>query len=233
MTMVKLRCVLVDDEPLALEILEAYIEKIPWLEHVRSIDSGLEALKFLKEDNVDIVFLDIQMPDLSGIQVAEILNQRYDIIFTTAYNQYAVEGFELEARDYLLKPVSFERFLKAVEKVAADKTASPAESPDHFYVKTEYKIKKVRFDEILYIEGMKDYLRIVTKQEKIMTLQSFSRLVPVLPAERFMRIHKSFVIAFEAIDSVEKNKVRMGEQLIPIGDSYREQFLQKINARLI
>ena len=233
MTMVKLRCVLVDDEPLALEILEAYIEKIPWLEHVRSIDSGLEALKFLKEDNVDIVFLDIQMPDLSGIQVAEILNQRYDIIFTTAYNQYAVEGFELEARDYLLKPVSFERFLKAVEKVAADKTASPAESPDHFYVKTEYKIKKVRFDEILYIEGMKDYLRIVTKQEKIMTLQSFSRLVPVLPAERFMRIHKSFVIAFEAIDSVEKNKVRVGEQLIPIGDSYKEQFLQKINARLI
>ena len=233
MTMVKLRCVLVDDEPLALEILEAYIEKIPWLEHVRSIDSGLEALKFLKEDNVDIVFLDIQMPDLSGIQVAEILNQRYDIIFTTAYNQYAVEGFELEARDYLLKPVSFERFLKAVEKVAADKTASPAESPDHFYVKTEYKIKKVRFDEILYIEGMKDYLRIVTKQEKIMTLQSFSRLVPVLPAERFMRIHKSFVIAFEAIDSVEKNKVRIGEQLIPIGDSYKEQFLQKINARLI
>jgi DNA-binding LytR/AlgR family response regulator len=227
----KIRCIIVDDEPLAIEILEEYVKKVSWLELVGSMESGLEALDFIEEHQVDLIFLDIQMPDLSGIKTAELINQRSDVIFTTAYNQYAVEGFELEAKDYLLKPISLDRFLKSVQRLKPEAIQSKVLDHDYIFVKTEYKIKKIRFDEILYIEGMKDYLRIVTIDEKVMTLLSFSKLIPRLPADKFVRIHKSYVVAIAAIDTVEKSKVRIGDNLLPIGETLRETFLKLITER--
>ena len=228
----KINCVIVDDEPLAIEILEEYISKIDWLELVESFDSGLDALDLLQKQHINLVFLDIQMPDLSGMQVAELLNGKCQIIFTTAYHEYAVEGFALEAKDYLLKPISFERFFKAVNRIKRDEAFEEAQNADYIFVKADYKIKKIKFAEILYIEGMKDYLRIVTVDEKVMTLQSFSKLVPNLPSERFMRVHKSYVIALDAIDSLEKGKVKIGERFIPIGDSYKADLDRLIKDRM-
>lgn len=223
-----IRCIIVDDEPLAIEILEEYIKKISWLDLVASLESGLEAIEFVEQHDIDLVFLDIQMPDLSGIKTAELLNNRCEIIFTTAYNQYAIEGFELEARDYLLKPISFDRFLKSVQRLKRQSSEPNQINSDYIFVKTEYKIKKIRFDEICYVEGMKDYLRIVTIDEKVMTLLSFAKLIPKLPARQFVRIHKSYVVAVDAIDSVEKGKVRVGEKLLPIGETHKEAFLKLI-----
>lgn len=229
----KIRCLIVDDEPLAIEILEEYIKKVPWLVLEGSMDSGLEAIAYVNDNSIDLLFLDIQMPDLSGIQVAEIMKGKCDIIFTTAYHEYAVEGFELAAKDYLLKPISFERFLKAVQRLKKNKDENTAISADYIFVKVEYTIKKIRLDEILYIEGMKDYLRIVTTEEKVMTLQSFSRLLPALPSDRFVRVHKSYVVSLDAIDSVERSKVKIGDQLIPISETYKDAFFEVVKDKTI
>ena len=227
----KISCIIVDDEPLAIEILEEYINKISWLELVGSMESGLEALDFVAQHPVELIFLDIQMPDLSGIKTAELINQRCDIIFTTAYNQYAIEGFELAARDYLLKPISFERFLKSVQRLKPESKEKAGTEYDYLFVKADYKIKKVSFEHILYIERMKDYLRLVTRHEKVMTLLSFRKLKPRLPPDQFVRIHKSYVVALGAIDSVEKGKVRVGDKQLPIGETYREAFFKLIEKR--
>lgn len=229
----KIRCLIVDDEPLAIEILEEYIKKVSWLELEGAMDSGLEALEYLNNNSVDLVFLDIQMPDLSGIQVAELTKGKCDIIFTTAYHEYAVEGFELAAKDYLLKPISFDRFLKAIQRLKKDNDQSTSVNSDYIFVKVEYTIKKIRLDQILYIEGMKDYLRIVVVKEKVMTLQSFSKLIPALPSGKFVRVHKSFVVSLDAVDSVEKSKIRIGDQLIPISETYRESFLKLVKNRTV
>ncbi|MFT7148566.1 MAG: two-component system LytT family response regulator [Nonlabens sp.] len=227
----KIRCVIVDDEPLAIEILEEYIKKVPWL--VLKVDSGLGAIDYLNSNSVDLVFLDIQMPDLSGIQVAKLTKGKCDIIFTTAYHEYAVEGFELAAKDYLLKPISFERFLKSVQRLKEFKVEKASKTTDYIFVKVEYTIKKIRLDKIRYIEGMKDYLRIVTTEEKVMTLQSFSRLLPALPNDRFVRVHKSYVVSLDAIDSVEKSKVKIGDQLIPISETYKDAFFKMVKDNTI
>ncbi len=221
----KIRHIIVDDEPLAIEILEEYSSKIDDLEHLASFDSGIDALNFIKQNSIDLVFLDIQMPDLTGLQMAELIQRKTKVIFTTAYAEYAVDGFELQASDYLLKPISFERFYKAVERI---QQTNEVEEADYVFVKSEYKIQKVRFDDILFIEGMKDYLRIVTREAKIMTLQSFSKMEKALPATRFMRVHKSYMISFDKIDGVEKNQVRIGNKLIPIGEAYKGRFLDQI-----
>lgn len=227
----KISCIIVDDEPLAIEILEEYVSKISWLELAGSLESGLAAIDFVERNAVDLIFLDIQMPDLSGIKTAELINQRCDIIFITAYNQYAIKGFELEARDYLLKPISFERFLKSVQRLKPDGKDKREKGHDYLFVKADYKIKKVWFEDMLYVEGMKDYLRIVTRPEKVMTLLSFRKLIPCLPADQFIRIHKSYVVAIAAIDSVEKGKVSIGGKLLPIGETYREAFFKIIDER--
>lgn len=229
--MTQLKCIIVDDEPLAVDILETYVQKLHWLEHVASFENGLDALSFLDEHDVDLILLDIQMPDLTGLELARIARSKAAIIFTTAYHQFAVEGFEVEALDYLLKPISFDRFLKAVQKVKVVEP-SKTKSDDYIFVKAEYKIVKIAFEDILYIEGMKDYLRIVTRQDKIMTLQSFSRLMPILPSDQFMRVHKSYVIAVKAIEMLEKGKVKVGEQFIPVGESYRAALDKLIQRRM-
>ncbi len=228
-----IRCVIVDDEPLAIEILEAYVQKIPWLESVATFDNGVDAIEYLNAHTIDLLFLDIQMPDLTGIQLAEHVRGKCDIVFTTAYNEYAIEGFELEAKDYLLKPISFDRFLKTAQRIKKQDTQSPKEELDYIFVKSEYRIKKIILADILYIEGMKDYLRIVTKTEKVMTLQSFSKLIPALPSDRFVRVHKSYVVSLDAMDSVERSKIKIGDQLIPISETYKESFFELVKDKTI
>lgn len=227
-------CIIVDDEPLAQEILEEYIKKVPQLQLLATLESGLEAIRFVKDHTVDLVFLDIQMPDITGIQTAGLLDSNTKVIFTTAYHEYAVEGFELEAVDYLLKPISFERFLKAIQRLEHSENENQPKTTveDYIFVKAEYKIKKIRFDDILYIEGMKDYLRIVTTHEKVMTLLSFARLMPKLPSNRFLRIHKSYVISLAAIDSIEKGNIRIGETTLPVSETYKATLDEYVKSRL-
>jgi two-component system, LytTR family, response regulator len=232
---VKIKCLAIDDEPLALEIITDYISKVSYLELVKSFDNALDSIEFLKKNQVDLIFLDIQMEALTGIQFLHVLKERPHIIFTTAYDSYALEGYELDAVDYLLKPFSLERFIKAVEKVytkmnQSEKREEPREliiktNPNDFlFVKTENRLQKVFFHDILFVEGQGDYLRINTPKSRIMTLQKFSRLQDILPDEQFFRVHKSWLVAIDKIDSISRNRIRIGDTYIPISESYRKAF---------
>lgn len=233
----KINCIAVDDEPLALEKMKSYISKVEYLNLFETFDNGIDAVNYLKANTIDLIFLDIQMEDFTGIQLLESLKERPKVILTTAYDQYALKGYELEVSDYLLKPISFPRFLQSVEKVynslerlyayeldqeSIDKTVSS--NNDFIFVKSDYKLQKVRFDDIQYIEGMKDYLRIVTPQKRLMVLQNFKKMEEVLPDEKFIRVHKSYIIAINKIESIGKKSLIIGDQHIPIGESYKKQF---------
>jgi DNA-binding LytR/AlgR family response regulator len=235
----KIRCIAVDDEPLALEKMRKYISRVEYLDAVAEFDNGLDVLNFLKDHVVDLIFLDIQMADLTGIQLIEILKDPPQIILTTAYSEYALKGFELEVTDYLLKPISFDRFLKSVEKVYQRLSLPAAHTPhednssekkvkEFIFIKADYKLYKVRFDEILYIEGMKDYLRIVTPSRKYMTLTSFAKLEKFLPDDLFIRIHRSYIVSLGKIEHIEKQHVKIGETSLPISDSYKELFFASL-----
>lgn len=239
MDTIKYSCISVDDEPLALEKINRFIEKVPFLELKKSFSSGLDALGWLKSNKVDILFLDIQMEELTGLQVIGLLDYNPAVILTTAYDQYALKSYELDVCDYLLKPFSFERFLKAANKAAgniAEKTTPAAVVKtevkpavrSYIFVKTEYRMQKIFLDEILYVEGMKDYLRIMTPKEGIMTLMNFARMMALLPAGNFLRVHKSFVVALDKIDSIERERIIINQKYIPIGDTYRQQFFKAI-----
>lgn len=238
-------CVILDDEPLALDVLADYCAQIPGLELKGQFDDALKGLAFLQDNPVDVVFLDIHMPRLTGVQLAQLLPQPGPrIVFTTAYDQYAVRSYELSAADYLLKPIAFERFLQAVQKVrqqlqgansgpATAPVAAPTEAgppDDAMFVKNEHRLQRVAFDDLLYIEGMKEYLMLYTTTGKVLTLQSFRRVEEVLPPDRFARIHKSFLVALSRIEHVERGKVQVAGRLLPIGDTYRESFNALIKA---
>ncbi len=227
-----LRCIAVDDEPLALEVLESYIRKVPSLQLVGLCGGALEAIRVLAPGAVDLVFLDVDMPDLTGTQLLRTLKHPPLVIFTTAYPDYALEGFELDAVDYLLKPIPFDRFLRAVNKAqerlhpptapAAVATTPPASEPNFIFVKTEYKTLRVDLDDILYVEGLKDYVLIHTRQKKIITLLSLNKMVEKLPPTHFLRVHRSFIVAVNKMDSIERNRIRIGDAEIPVGDLYRD-----------
>lgn len=226
-------CIAIDDEPLALSKLEDFIRRIPDLNLLRTFDNALEAMVWLKENNAGLIFLDIQMDQLTGIQFLEATGTTSKIIVTSAYDQYAVKGFDLNVADYILKPYSFERFVKAVNKVM-ELSARPQNNDvtvlqDSFiFVKTEYRLEKIDIDQILYIEGMKDYLRIVCRDKKIMTLMSFSKIEENLPSKNFCRIHKSYIVALDKIRSIERNIVLIADRRIPISITYRPLFFSKI-----
>ncbi|KAA9331661.1 response regulator transcription factor [Hymenobacter busanensis] len=242
-----LTCVIIDDEPLALDLLAGYCEQVPGLELKGQFHDALVALAFVQDHPVDIVFVDIHMPRITGLQLVQLLPKPGPhVIFTTAYNQYAVQSYELSAVDYLLKPIGFDRFLQAVNKVRTQTQAAatplpaaapPAEAaalpaaPDAMFVKNEHRLQRVAFDDILYIEGMKEYLMIYTEGSKILTLQSFRRVEEVLPPERFARIHKSYIVALNRIEHVERGKVQVAGRLLPIGDTYRDSFNALIKAQ--
>jgi len=230
----KLSCIAIDDEPLALSRIEGFVARIPELELAKTFDSALDAMVWMQENKADLIFLDIQMEQLTGIQFLEATGTKAKIIITSAYDQYALKGFDLNVSDYLLKPFSFERFVKAVNRImeqagsvrAAMETTEENES--FIFVKTEYRLERVDIEQIQYIEGMKDYLRIVCIDRKIMTLQSFSRMEEMLPARKFCRVHKSFIVALDKIKSVERNVIRIADQRIPVSITYRDNFYSRI-----
>jgi two-component system, LytTR family, response regulator len=227
-----LSCIIVDDEPLAVEILEAYCDKIPYIKRLASFTNGIDALQFLKNNEVDFILLDIQMPELTGFQMLGILDNPPLVIFTTAYDQYAIKSYELEAVDYLLKPIELGRFLKAVEKVSKRRenvttqrsnTTEDTRNGDPFiFIRTEHRMQRIEKSGILYIEGMKNYLRVITLSGKYMTLQSFLNMQELLPEPQFVRVHKSFIVAMDKIDVIERGRIRIGKASIPIGDKYKK-----------
>lgn len=230
----KILCIIIDDEPLAISKLEGFISKMPGMDLQRTFDSAIEAVGWLKENQTDLIFLDIQMEQLTGIQFLEATETKARIIITSAYDQYAIKGFELNVTDYLLKPFSFQRFVKAVNKVMehlsakSDNAATTEESNGYIFVKTEYRHERVDINEILYIEGMRDYLRIVCTDKKIMTLQSFAKLEESLPSQKFCRVHKSFIVSLNRIKSVERGVVIIGDQRIPVSNTYKDKFYSMI-----
>lgn len=243
-----IRCLVVDDEPLALHILEDYIFKMPFLQLVKATTNPIEALTMVQAAEADLVFLDVQMPELTGIQFLKIANGKAKVILTTAYPQYALEGYELDVVDYLLKPIAFDRFFKSVQKaqsiiqpVAAKPQvvmqAEPVQqddfSTDFIFVKTEHKIQKVYLHDIMFIEGLKDYISIFTSAERIITLQGMKKMEDALPEKHFVRVHKSYIVALNKIDSIERSRIQIGDKIIPVGDTYRDEFFRMIENKNI
>lgn len=239
----KINCIAIDNEPLALDKMRQYIDKVDCLNLLQTLDSGVDALNFLKNNSVDLMFLDIQMEDLTGIQLLEAITKKPKVIITTAYDSYALKGYELDVSDYLLKPISLNRFIKAVDKIYNKLNSNgnnvriqypdteQIKKDDFIFVKTEYRIQKVNFKDILYIEGMKDYLQIHTEDKKIMTLQNFNKLLDHLPTDDFIRVHKSYVISVNKIKSVERKNISIGDVKIPIGETFREHFFYLLKSR--
>ena len=232
-----IKAIIVDDEPLALDVLETYIAQLPELELVARCENALEAREVLKEHNVDLMFLDINMPQLTGINFLKTLSVKPNFIFTTAHPYYAVEGFELNAIDYLMKPIPLERFMKAVNKVIdmqVGETSAPEKKKENFiFVKADKKLIKVNFDDILYIEGLKDYVIIRQKEGRVITLHTMKSLEAKLPDHIFKRIHRSYIVNIGAIDAIVGNMIELKEKSqvkhIPIGKNYREELLKVIN----
>jgi DNA-binding LytR/AlgR family response regulator len=227
-----LKCILIDDEPLAVQLLADYIQKTDSLELTQSFTDPIQALHFVQENPVDLIFLDVQMPELTGIQFMKILKQQYPVILTTAYEQYALDGFEHSVVDYLLKPISYDRFFRAIQKVQQalpEPTKMNVDVPrDFIFVKSEYRVLKIDLKDIFFLEGLGDYVAIHLADRKILTLENMKHFEQTLPANQFMRIHKSYLIAFSKIDFIERNRIVIGEQWIPVSDTYKKAFWEKI-----
>ncbi len=225
-----IRCIIVDDEPLARDVLETYIADNKQLELVASCKNSEEGLEVVEKEHIDVIFLDIQMPDVSGINLVKSLKNPPLIVFTTAYDQYAVDGFEVSAIDYLLKPISPERFNIAVEKVKYILETRP-KNDQFLFIRADYQDVRVYFNEILYIEGLKDYVRIVTKDKRIITLMNIKGILTKLPEKQFIRIHKSYIVALDKVDSVKSGFVIIGDKEIPIGLTFKDEFKKRMNLK--
>lgn len=235
----KLSCIVVDDEPLAIKQMAEYVSKVPFLELKGTFQRGLDAIMYLKSNKTDILFLDIQMDDINGIQLLKSVKDLPSVILTTAYDQYAIEGYSLEVSDYLLKPISFERFIKAVDRIYGKYVTQPGREENntgdnYIFVKADGKLIRINWEEILYIEGQRDYLKFhLTNNRRIMTLLNFRSIEEQLPAELFIRIHKSYIISALKIDSIGKVSVRIGEREIPIGESYKASLTAFLGKRRV
>src|SRR5665213_156095 len=227
----KYTCIIIEDEPLALEKTRGFVNKVPFLNLSATFDNALTGLTYLNNNKVDLLFLDINMDELSGIELLESSKITSQVIITTAYQEYALKGYELQITDYLLKPFTFNRFLQAVNKAQENLSHRIADKQlDFIFVKTENRLEKIVISDILYIEGMRDYLRIHTSGKKIMTLQSFNELEQLIPARLVCRVHKSYMVAINKIESIERSRIKIAGQLIPVSETYKEAFLQLINS---
>lgn len=224
-------CIIIEDEPLAMERTRNFVEKVPFLQLMTTFDNALMGLAFLKRNTVDILFLDINMDELTGVELLESAKIDSQVIITTAYQEYALKGYELNVTDYLLKPFTFHRFLQAVNKAEENlrKHQSTTTSSEFIFVKTENRLERILFDEILYIEGMRDYRRIHTTTKRIMTLQNFKELERLIPTTKVCRVHKSYMVALNKIEAIERNRIKIGAQLIPISETYKRLFYRLIN----
>ncbi|HIZ85695.1 MAG TPA: LytTR family DNA-binding domain-containing protein [Candidatus Coprenecus stercoravium] len=231
----RLTCIIIDDEPLAVELLEGYVNKTPFLKLQGSYYSASSAFEAIKRSPVDLVFCDIQMPELSGMELARMLPERTKVVMTTAFSSYAVEGFRVNALDYLLKPISYNDFLEATDKALKWFEATCSSDVSAIFVKTEYRIMRIELNDILYIEGLKDYVRIhlCGKTEPVLTLMSMKALEESLPSDRFIRIHRSFIIQPSKMSYIERGRVVFDKKHIPVSDSYRQAFLDFLSTHSI
>ena len=228
-----INCIIIDDEPLALELVEGFIKDVPYLKLIGTYTSPQDALVPLREESIDLLFLDVNMPDLSGIQFLKSLPNPPAVIFTTAYDQYAIQGFELNALDYLLKPFSFDRFLRATNKaheVITSKNSQKALGEHNYiFVKVEHNVLKIKLSDIFYIEGYKDYLKIFTGDEKpIFTLKSMKSMDQMLQDKGFIRVHRSYIISIDKIDSLRNGRIKISDKTIPLGEHYKADFEEKV-----
>jgi two-component system LytT family response regulator len=229
-------CVIVDDEFPAVKLLADYVQKTSGLELMLKTTSALEALNYLNDNKTDLVFMDVQMPELSGMEIINIIkNSGTKVILTTAYTQYAIDGYEHDIIDYLLKPITLERFIVAVNKARsrinsekASSASTPITPPQYIFVKTEYRIQKVSLAEIQYIEGLGDYVTLHTKTGKILSLDRMKKMEEVLPSGSFLRIHKSYIINMEHIDFIEKGRIIINKEYLPVGESYKEKVRERL-----
>ncbi|MCB4800046.1 LytR/AlgR family response regulator transcription factor [Neotamlana laminarinivorans] len=237
MSVLKISCIVVDDEPMALNLVESYVEKTPFLELKGKFSNAIEAMDFIKENPVDLLFLDIQMPDLTGVEFSKMLPKGTRVIFTTAFNEYALEGFKVDAIDYLLKPFDYAEFLTAANKAQQwfnlvknkeNQTTKPLNEKEFLFVKSEYKQLRVRLADVLYFEGLKDYIKIWLKDtpKPILTLLSLKALEKELPETKFMRVHRSFIVALNNIDVIERSQIIINKQRITISEQYKAKFIE-------
>ena len=238
-----IKCAIVDDEPLAVDLLASYVEKTPFLELCGKYNNATDALHGIGEQPVDLLFLDIQMPELNGLELSKMIPESTRIVFTTAFNQYAIDGFRVNALDYLLKPISYADFMEACNKALqwfqlTQQSDQPAvakveEEPTSIFVKSEYKLLQINLDDIRYIEGLKDYVKIYTEQSPhpILSLMNMKAIEQMLPTSRFIRVHRSFIVQKSKIREIERNRIVFGNVYIPIGDSYKQAFQNFINSK--
>ena len=231
-------CIIVDDEPMALNLVESYVAKTPFLDLKKKCSSAMEALEFIKNGPVDLLFLDIQMPDLTGLEFSKMLPKETRVIFTTAFDQYALEGFKVEALDYLLKPFDYAEFLAAANKaqtwfelIKGNNKQEISEEKEFLFVKSEYKQLRIKLADVLYFEGLKDYIKIWLKDnpKPILTLMSLKSLEEELPETHFMRVHRSFIVSLKNVEVVERSQIIINEQRITVSEQYKPKFLEYIN----
>lgn len=232
-------CAIIDDEPLALDLLENYVNKTPFLQLEGKYSSAVEAMGGLRANPVSLLFLDIQMPDLSGLEFSKIVPQETRVIFTTAFSQYAIDSYKVNAIDYLLKPINYSEFLaaanKAHEAINLQRAAADASQSNSLFVKSDYKIIRIQYADILYIEGLKDYVKIylASTAKPILSLTSMHAVESHLPREAFMRIHRSYIVNMEKVKFIERGQVGIGDKYLPISDSYKEQVQEYVNKRML
>ena len=231
-----IRCLIVDDEPLAREILGQYVAQNDELQLVGTCKNAKEVIELLQKESVDVLFLDIQMPGISGMALMKSLENPPLVVFTTAYDQYAVEGYEVRAVDYLLKPISPDRFNKAVEKVKEmiqykQQDKSSTNDLNYMFIRSDYQDVKVLFDDILYVEGLKDYVKVVTKQKRIITLTNIKGMLEKLPQDKFIRVHKSYIVAKDKVQTVKGTILTIADKEIPIGLTFKDNFKKEMNLK--
>ncbi len=229
----KINCIVVEDEPLALKRTKEFANQVSYLNLLACFSNAFEALGFIRVNPVDLIFLDIEMDGLSGIEFIESLVRRPQIIITTAYDRYALKGFELNVADYLLKPFRFDRFLMAVERVYEIVSKNNNDDKDYIFIKTEYRLERVGLKDIFYIEGMGDYRNVQTDLKKIMTVKTFSDFEKELPQNKFCRVHKSFIVSIDKIVSIERNRIKIRNELVPISDSYKQRVYSLIGIKMV
>lgn len=235
-----IRCIAIDDEPLALKQMSSYIDKTPFLELVGTFDNALSALEFLQTTDVDLMYVDINMPDLSGIDFVKSLNKAPKVIFTTAYRDYALEGFKVDAADYLLKPISYAEFLNASDKTnkryfsETESQQSVQNNEEFLFIKSEYKIVKIAYEDIQYVEGMREYVRIFLKDQKaIMALMSMKKIEQYLPDSNFMRVHRSYIVNLNMVSVIERMRIVFDKVYVPVSEQYKEEFQKFIDAKFL
>lgn len=236
-----IRTIIIDDEPLAMQLVEGYVEKTPGLKLAGMFDNPLDAIAYTNRESVDLIFVDIQMPDLTGIEFTRALEKGPKVIFTTAYDKYALEGFKLDVVDYLLKPFSYEEFLKAVNKARKlirleQMEHNKIEADNEFlFLKSEYKIKRINFNDILFIEGLKDYIKVYTQNEPrpVLSLTSLKLLETKLPESKFMRVHRSFIVNLTKIHTIERSRIIFGKTYIPVSEQYKDKFQDYLNKNFL